>query len=208
MRLTTGVIGPAAVLAFAVSSAGCFESQPPAAGFWYEEASFVLPADVEAALGGRLEAGDIRRIKEISLAEVTRAFSGVRVLVTSRQRAAWRVAVVEIVPRLGALPSAGQSFSLGVLGGTGSVGFVTLAMHAIQHAPPSTSRQAIVDGIGRGIGRAAAHEFAHQILGSAMQDDRSNVNAYEYFSSDRRAQYYGELRWTSAWSLLHEKLGG
>jgi hypothetical protein len=115
--------------------------------------------------------------------------------------------VVDIVPRLGALPSAGQSFSLGALGGTGSVGFHTLARSAVDNAAAGASRQSLIEGIGRGIGRAAAHEFAHQILGPAMQDDRTDLNSYEYFSSDRQAQFYGELRWVSARPLLQKRLG-
>ena len=83
-----------------------------------------------------------------------------------------------------------------------------LARSAVDNAPGGASRQSLIDGIGRGIGRAAAHEFAHQILGPAMQDDRTDLNSYEYFSSDRQAQFYGELRWISARPLLQKRLGG
>ena len=112
------------------------------------------------------------------------------------------------MPNPGTLPSAGQSLSLGVLGGSGWLGFRTLALGAIEHAPPGASRQAVIEGLGRGIGRAAVHEFVHQILGRGMPDDHADPNSYEYFSSDRPAQFYGELRWNRAWPLLQQILGG
>ena len=67
----------------------------------------------------------------------------------------------------------------------------------ITYAPPGATRQTIVDGIGRGIGRVAAHEFAHQMINSGETHNPRDENSYEYPSSDRAAQYYGELRWTT-----------
>jgi hypothetical protein len=84
---------------------------------------------------------------------------------------------------------------------------VILAVNAVHHAPSGASRGIIVEGIGRGIGRAAVHEFAHQILGPEMRDNRTDQDTYEYFNADRASQYYGELRWTTAWPLLQDKLG-
>ncbi len=66
-----------------------------------------------------------------------------------------------------ALPRAGESLALGILGGTGAIGLDTVALNAIQYAPAEASRQAVLDGIGRGIGRVAVHELVHQILGAA-----------------------------------------
>lgn len=51
--------------------------------------------------------------------------------------------------------------------------------------------------IRRGIGRAAAHEFAHQFLGSAPIHDSRDIRSYEYRSADRREQYYGDMLGTS-----------
>ena len=62
-------------------------------------------------------------------------------------------------------------------------------------------------GIGRGIGSVAAHEFAHQILGGVAVHDDTDENSYEYPSPDRASQYYGELHWTIAQPLLHQKIG-
>ena len=53
--------------------------------------------------------------------------------------------------------NAGESHVFGPLESWGSVGFLILAHNAIQYAPPGASRQTIVEGIGRGIGRAAVH---------------------------------------------------
>lgn len=82
-----------------------------------------------------------------------------------------------------------------------------MALKAIRYAPPDASRQTMIDGIGRGIGRVAAHEFAHQILGAAAVHNNADEKSYEYPSPDRSAQYYGELHWTTAWPLLQQKLG-
>ena len=194
------------MLVVCVTSSACSTGTPPSAGFWYEDGAFALPADLTTRLGGPLQSDDVLAIKRVSSAELDRAFSGLRVAVSDRRDTLWRVRVVSIVPNPGALPSAGQFSGLGVLGGNGWLGFQTLAQSAIDRAPPGTSRQGVIEGIGRGIGRAAAHEFAHQILGRAMPDDRSDPNSYEYFTSDRHAQFYGELRWNSAWPLLQQKL--
>ena len=90
----------------------------------------------------------------------------------------------------GPLPNAGESMPLGLLGGSGAVSFDLVALKAIQYAPAGASRQTIVEGIGRGIGRVAAHEFAHQILNTGAVHNRDDENSYEYPSPDRAAQYY------------------
>jgi hypothetical protein len=205
-HLSFGVL--AGLLVVAAAGSGCSARTPPSAGFWYEDGAFALPDEITARLGGPLQPDDVRTIKRVSTTELDRAFSGLRITVSDRRDAYWRVGVNAILPNPGSLPSAGQSLSLGVLGGSGWLGFGTLALIAIDRAPPGSSRQGVIEGIGRGIGRAAAHEFAHQILGRGMPDDRTDPNSYEYFTSDRQAQFYGELRWNSAWPLLKKRLGG
>ena len=65
--------------------------------------------------------------------------------------------------------------------GRGSESFRSLAHGAIVHAPPDADRQEIVAAIGRDIGRAAVHEFTHQLLGrQARIDDSIYVQSYEY----------------------------
>ena len=94
----------------------------------------------------------------------------------------------------------------GFLGGSGGVSFELVALKAIQYAPPGATRQTIVDGIGRGIGRVAAHEFAHQMINARETHNPGDENSYEFPSPDRAAQYYGELRWTTARPLLEQRL--
>lgn len=69
------------------------------------------------------------------------------------------------------------------------------------------ARRPTDEGIGRGIGRVAAHEFAHLILGAAAVHNDLDEDSYEYPSPDRASQHYGQLHWTTAWPLLRQKLG-
>jgi hypothetical protein len=64
----------------------------------------------------------------------------------------------------------------------------------------------VIDSIGRGLGRVAAHEFAHQILTSVDLHASDDSNGYEYASADREALFYGRLAWSFAEPLLAEKL--
>ena len=106
------------------------------------------------------------------------------------------------------LPNAGETFAMGLLGGRSVVDFTEVVMAAIAHAPPGALRQALIDGIGRGIGRVAAHELAHAILGAGgSMDNRTDEQSYEYFTHNRPSQFYGELHWAGAWPLLVERVG-
>jgi hypothetical protein len=147
---------------------------------------------------------------------VQRAYADLRINITERHNAFWRVAVVgaplTTTRNRTTYPFsfAGESRVFGPLGGSGSVAFAILAHNAIEYAPAGASRKQIVDGIGRGIGRAAVHELAHQALGLdnlAYLDNRTDEDSYEYANADRPLQYYGELRWTTAWSVLVQKFG-
>jgi hypothetical protein len=182
-------------------------STTPAGGFWYENGAFVLPPDATTKLGGPLSEQEVDSIKQISRVELERAFAGLRMTVTQSQDAFWRVAVLQTLARRGQLPHAGEAVGLGPLGGTGAVGFVIVALKAIQYAPSGASRQRMIEGIGRGIGRVAVHEFTHQILGATAGHNDADENSYEYPSPDRASQYYGELHWTIAWPLLQRKIG-
>lgn len=180
------------------------------AGFWYEDFPFTLPDEQTARLGGPLTPDDVDAIRRLSRAEVERAFSGLRIVVTDQRDAFWRVRVLREIRRGGGvglpnkLPISGESYGLGPLGGGGSVNFLVAALGAIAYAPPDASRQEIVEGIGRGIGRAAAHEFSHAIVNANHSGDE---HSYEYRAADRMAQFYGEMHWSTAWPLLQEKFG-
>jgi hypothetical protein len=215
----TVLIGAIAVLVVTVTSAVIAwraSTATIAAGFWWADTRLLLSADDAIKVGGPLTSDELRSIEAISRNEVRRAYAGLRIDITDRRDAFWRVAVVgaplTVTRNRTTYPFsfAGQSRVFGPLGGSGSVAFVILAHNAIEYAPAGASRHQIVDGIGKGIGRAAVHEFAHQALGLdnvSFLDNRTDPNSYEYGNADRRSQYYGELRWTTAWPVLQEKFG-
>ena len=160
---------------------------------------------------------ELTRIRQICREEVARAYEGLRIRVTNRRDAFWRVAVVATPITIQRnkwttypFSAAGESHTFGPLGGWGSVSFMMLAHNAIEYAPPDASRRTVVDGIGRGIGRAVVHELAHQALGADNVrhiDNRTDEHSYEYGNADRRAQYYGDMRWTTAWPVLQARFG-
>ena len=176
-------------------------------GFWFERDHFDLPPDIARTLGGALSAPDMAAIETVATDEVAHAFQAFNVAITDRRDAFWRVEVVPSLPARGPLPRAGASIGLGPLGGRGAVEFGILAYNAVRRAPPGASRQTIIDGIGRGIGRAAVHEFAHQMFGEVDLHQGADENSYEYARSDRTSQYYGELRWTTALPMLRTRFG-
>jgi hypothetical protein len=191
----------------ALSGVACGVSTTTAtAGFWYDEDAFALPAPAAEKLGGLLTDDELASIERLSRAEVERAFGGLRIHVVDDRAAFWRVEVARSLRPRGPLPNAGQSLSFGWLGGSGAVSFELVALKAIQYAPADASRATIIDGIGRGIGRVAAHEFAHQILGGGNMHNQTDENSYEFPSPDRASQYYGELHWTTARPILEQKL--
>jgi hypothetical protein len=207
IRAPARVAVTAALVALS-SVLGCFRGSAPTAGFWFEDASFSLPGDAATKLGGPLQPEEIELIERVSRAEIERAFSALRIAIIPNRDAFWRVEVLRSLPRRGPLPRAGESLALGSLGGAGAVDFTFVAVLALRYAPLSASRQTILEGVARGVGRVAVHEFAHQILGAAAGvHDRNDANSYEYPSPDRASQYYGELHWTIAWPLLEKRLG-
>jgi hypothetical protein len=188
---------------------GIFEYQARqttmSAGFWFDDFDFAFPGDLEPAFGGHLTPAEIATIKEIANEEVHHAFDGYRMAISETPRSFWRVAVVR---ELGfRLPWAGATISMGPLGGLGRVAFTSVAINALSNAPPGASRQRIVEGIGKGVGRSAVHEFAHQILGSGLLQESDDRNAYECETADRAEQYYGVLRWTTARAALERRIG-
>jgi len=215
----TILIGAIAVLVVTVTSAVIVWRASTAtisAGFSWADTPLHLSPDDARKVGGPLSADELRSIEAIARHEVRRAYAGLRIDITDRQDAFWRVAVVgaplTVTRNRTTYPFsfAGQSRVFGPLGGSGSVAFAILAHNAIEYAPADASRQQIVDGIGKGIGRAAVHEFAHQALGLdnlSSLDNRTDPDSYEYGNADRPLQYYGELRWTTAWPVLVQKFG-
>lgn len=181
-----------------------------AAGFWYEDGVFARAEQIADELGGPLTADEIATIERVSRAELSRAFAGLEIQFTGAPGGFWRVRVLPSVTLTtfngrARVNAAGISNGFGPLGGSAALSFNTLALNALRYAPSGASRAQIIEGIGRGVGRAAAHEFAHLIVQGSI-DTRADEHAYEYYSADRASQYYGELRWTNAWPRLQQKL--
>jgi hypothetical protein len=179
-------------------------------GFWFEDFPFTLSEGATTALGGPLSTSETEAIKRTASSELTRAFAGLNLTFTDTPGAFWTVRVRHAFePRRGQkLPTAGETFLMGPLGGRSAVNFTEVAMAAIAHAPADATRLMLVDGIGRGIGRTAAHELAHAILGVyGPMDNQTDASSYEYFTHNRPSQFYGELHWSGAWPVLVERVG-
>ncbi len=182
---------------------------PLTAGFWFDGDSFGSPM-LTNDVGGPLTPTEIGRIETVARGEVRVAFAEQRLELTADPSAFFRVRVVPAPPSNDRtrLRLAGESRPLGPLGGLGVVYFQTLAGLAVTHAPSHAGRAEIIDGIGRGIGRAAVHEFAHQLLPVADLHGTTDTSSYEFRSSDRREQYYGKLHWAFAEPLIERRLHG
>jgi hypothetical protein len=146
----------------------------------------------------------------IARAELTDAFRGLDVRLSDRKDARYRVRVVQELHDLRlrrqvSIPA--ESWSVSGFGGQGAVSFSWLASSAVAYAPEGATRPAIIEAIGRGIGRAAVHEFVHLILPNAQIHDSTDIQSYEYASAARREQYFGDLRWNLAWPLLQRRVG-
>lgn len=150
-------------------------------GFWYEEFPFTFSASVTEALGGPLTLSEIDSIRHISRDEFTRAFAGVKVAFTDSRQARLTVVVqLSIQRRKGQrLPNAGETFAMGPFGARSVIDFAEVLMAAMAHAPAAagTTRQQLVAGIGRGVGRVAVHELAHGILGAGAMDNQTDDRA-------------------------------
>ena len=178
-------------------------------GLSFEPLTYDGSEAMTAQLGGPLTSRELEAIRQIAREEVTRAFAPFRVTVFDDAAALYHVRVVQEVRSAGAKypEPAGASRSIPGIGGDGVVNFRLLVSNAVAFADPDTSRDAIVAAIGRGVGRAAAHEITHQLLGTTPADDDKDVASYEYRSSFRREQYYGELHWGMAEAALRARIG-
>jgi hypothetical protein len=204
-------IGSAAVAIVAILCVMLFRTARTGidVGFWYEEFPFTFSAPTTAALGGPLTPAEIEAIKRTSRDALTHAVSGLKVAVTNSRQSPWTVAVhLSLEPRKGQkLPNAGETFAMGPLGSRSVVHFTEILMAAVAHAPEGTTREQLIAGIGRGVGRVAVHELAHGILGAGAMDNQTDDHSYEYFTHNRPSQYFGELHWARAWPVLVERIG-
>ena len=174
------------------------------AGFWFE------PIEYESArLGSPVTRADLGTIEYVARLELARAFDGLPLTLSDRRDARYRVRVVQDLRDLRSrrvIRVAGESRAVSGFGGQGAVSFTFLASSAIVYAPDDADRASMLEAIGRGVGRAAVHEFTHQFLPTAPIHDSTDIGSYEYESASRREQYFGELHWDLAFPLLQQRL--
>lgn len=172
------------------------------AGFWFESVSYE-----SSVLGGPLTAADVDAIARVAREELANAFDGFRITLSERRDARYRVRVVqELVSQAMHRKTwiAGQAYASG-FGGAGEVSFLYFASGAQAYAPPDLPRSELIAAIGRGIGRGAAHEFAH-LIGYAAHSSRDR-GSYEYHAASRSEQYFGPMHWETARPVLEKRLG-
>ena len=160
-------------------------------------------------LGGALTPEEMATIAAMARSELTDAFAGLSIKFSNRRDTKHRVRVVQQLRDMRVrweVQVPAESRSVAGFGGQGAVNFFWLANAAVAYAPAETDRPSIIHAIGRGIGRAAVHEFAHLLLPRASIDDASDINSYEYRSAARQEQYFGELRWGPVRPLLLERI--
>jgi hypothetical protein len=179
------------------------------AGFWFEPVTYGEGEAMVDRLGGPLTPEELDTIKGVAASEVAKAFAGLPLVVSDRSDAMFRVRVVQELLNVRApkYPGpAGESRAIPGYGGQGAVNFRQLVSSAVAYAPPGAERAMVVAAIGRGVGRTAVHEFAHQLLGSTTLDSTADRSSYEFRSADRREQFYGDAHWSTAWPLLQKRL--
>ena len=197
------VFGAALLLVVVVSIIIRFSTRPPIEiAFWFEPITEEVKMSAPERIPGGITTQDMAVIESTAMNEVVRAFEGLPVLLSSDRNETYRVRVLSRLQR----NASGASHVIAGLGGQGYINF-ELHMHgAVTYAPSDASRDEIIVGIGRGIGRAAVHEFAHQLLGPAARiDDSEDVQSYEYDSATRREQYYGPAHWGIAAPMLRKR---
>jgi hypothetical protein len=183
------------------------------AGFWFEDVSFGAGEVQAPRLGGAITSDEMQRIRALAWSELRSAYAGLGVVFSERRDVMYVVRVVQsskhhpLSPFKWSFESAGESRAIPRMGGSGMVNFRFLANLAIGHAPPAADRATMIDGIGRGVGRSAAHEFAHVFLATESIHRTADIQSYEYRSADRPGQYYGPMRWDVAGPMLAKRLG-
>jgi elongation factor P hydroxylase len=175
------------------------------AGFWFEPVNYD-----SRQFGEPVTAQEVETIASIANSELTTAFAGFPIRFVDRRDATYQVRVVQELRDLRFSRNvwiAGESRAVPGFGGRGAVSFSFLADGAIAYSPADASRSSMIEAIGRGIGRSAVHEFAHQFLPTTPIHGSTDVQGYEYPSATRREQYFGDMHWDLAWAPLQERFG-
>jgi hypothetical protein len=207
IHVTIASIAFAVAVVAATSAEWRSLNEPAKARFWFDGVTFELPR-YTPELPDRLSTAEIMEIERVARAELTGAFARWPMTFDRDPRAGYQVRVVQDFPQQSGPQrlAAAESLALGPLGSHGWVSFSMLAALAVGHAPPEADRADIVTSIGRGIGRVAAHEFAHQILRGVDLHHAAEPAQYEFASADRVAQFHGAMTWGLAAPLLTDRL--
>jgi hypothetical protein len=176
------------------------------AGLWFEDVTFALT--VLDRKGESFTEAERRQIIREARAACAEAFAAWRLDVVETPGAHYRVRVVQRFQerRMRTLAVA-ESRVVGPLGGEGAIDFTAIADAALSVAAPGTSRADLVAAIGRGIGRVAAHELAHQILPHLDFHRSTDPASYDFGNVYREAQFFGPMRWDLAGPWLEKALG-
>jgi hypothetical protein len=192
-----------ATLASCILIAAC-GPRPVELGFWFDPIVYQSPR-----IGEPVSAAEIATIDRVARGEIARAFVEYAVTLTSNHDARYRVRVAQELKddrlmRGGVVP--GKSHAVAGFGGSGSVNFGYVANGAMVFAPADASRSSIIDAIGRGIGRVAVHEFAHQLLPKTPIDSSPDPRSYEGGSAATIEGYYGDIHWDLARPELQRRI--
>ena len=177
-----------------------------AAAFWFDGVTPASVSVVSERLSAPLTSADLLAIESAARRELQIAFEHTRLHFTDSPSPAFRVRVVPQPEHGRSFPAAGESRAFGGIRGNGTVNFNIVALSALAYADRSSGREALVHAIGRGVGRTAVHEFAHQILGPAGMDGTADRLSYEH--GDLRAEhFYAQLHWGPAAVRLRQRIG-
>lgn len=179
---------------------------PVELAFWIEPVSYSSPR-----LGDPVSTADLATIESVARAEIAKAFDRFDVILSNNRRARYHVRVVQALRdqrfRRRDANVAAESRGAAGLGGSGAVSFEFFASGATVYAPDDAGREEVIAAIGRGIGRSAVHEFAHQLLPKADIHASRDNRSYEHYSAARAEQYFGDMHWDLAGPLFDERLG-
>jgi hypothetical protein len=173
------------------------------------DVTFDISALDAQQLGGPVTEDERAMMRATVWSELRTAYDGMRIRFTVNPDAFYKIRVVQgtlVAASRMSSGAAGETYTLGPLGGFSTVSVGIAVRGAFAYAPEGATRRVILEGIGRGVGRTIVHELGHQIVGSRYphsRDDRS----YEYGSPDRIGQYYGPIHWSS-WQEPLQNVGG
>jgi hypothetical protein len=164
-------------------------------GFWFEPVTFT-----SSRLGAPVSRVEVAAIEKMARTEIMKAFQDFDVTLTANRHARYKVNVVQQLHDgriLRPVDVAGQARVLRGFGGAGAVSFYYVASGATVYSPETADRAAVLEAVGRAIGRTAVHEFTHLLAPNTPIHDSRVPNSYENGTASA-AQYFGEMRWDIA----------